>query len=105
MPSRAPVMALLHDLFLEALHERDDVALLVRSHLELRQRRRRVVEERAPVALADAHALMGELHAAAGVVHGPAGRVAQEVDEQLLLARHPVGAAVRPEPAELRIAL
>src|SRR5262245_45842850 len=48
---------------------------------------------------------MAELHAAPAVVHRSAGARAEEVDEELLFPRHTVRAAVRPEPAELRVAL
>src|SRR5262249_11391603 len=60
-------------------------------------------EEHLPVALADAHAPVGERHVAAAIVHPPARARAEEVDQELLLARDAVVPAVRPEAAELRI--
>src|SRR5207244_12043604 len=62
-----------------------------------------MAEEHAPIALADAHASVREHHVPAAVVHRSARTRAEEVDQELLLARDAVFPAVRPEAAELRI--
>src|SRR2546426_5775172 len=102
-PSADVEATLLDDLFLETLDKRDHVALFGLGHLELREGRGGMTEEHAPIALADAHASVGEHHVPAAVVHRSARTRAEEVDQELPLARDAVSPAVRPEAAELRI--
>src|SRR5262249_22621834 len=98
-------MALFDDVLLEALDEGDDLASLGGGDAELGQGVAGMTEEDVPVALADAHAAVGEGHVPSAVVHGPAGARAEVVDEELLLTLDPIGSAMGPEPAQLRIVL
>src|SRR5881628_192081 len=102
-PSADVEATLLDDLFLETLDKRDHVARFGLGYLELREGRGGMTKEHAPIALADAHASVGEHHVPAAVVHRSARTRAEEVDQELLLARDAVFPAVRPEAAELRI--
>src|SRR5271155_1101593 len=110
MPARSssgrsvrPSAELFDNLFLETLDERDHVALFGLGHLELRQRRGRMAEERVPIALADAHALVSEHHVPAAIARWSARACAEKIDQELLLAHDAVFPAMRPEAAELRI--
>src|SRR5687767_10789641 len=96
-------MALFDDVLLEALDQRDHLALFGLRNLELRQGRAGMTEEHVPIALADAHASMAERHVPPAIVHGPARAGAEEVDQELLLTTDTVFAPMRPETAELRI--
>src|SRR5262245_37949897 len=98
-------LRLFDDVLLEALDERDDLALLGLGHLELRHGRTGVPEEYLPVALADAHAAVREQHVPAAVVHRSTRIRAEEVDQELLLALDAVFAPMGPEATELGIPL
>jgi hypothetical protein len=90
---------------LQTLDKRNHLALFGFGHPELRQSRAGVTEEHVPVALADPHPPVGERHVPAAVVHWSAGAPAEEIDQELLLALDAVLSAMRPETAELWIAL
>src|SRR5437762_1632685 len=96
---------LLDDVRLERLDERDHFPLFHLGHLQLRQGRGGMTEEDVPVALADPHASMAERHVPAGVVRRAPRAVAEEIDQELLLAPDAVVPAMRPEAAQLRIRL
>src|SRR2546426_9463117 len=64
-----------------------------------------MTEEHVPIALADAHASVGEHHVPAAIVHRSARTLAEEVDQELLLAPGAVLPAMRPEATQLPIGL
>ena len=64
---------------LGALDDVDQLLLLGRGHLELRQARAEVDQQRLPLLLGDVEVLVGSLHVEAGVFAGTSGDGADEV--------------------------
>ena len=98
-----PIRALFDDIFLEALDERDHLALFGLGHFEFGQGRGGMSEEHVPVAFADAHSPVRESHVSAPIVHRASTALAQVVYQELLLTFDAVFAAMRPEAPKLWI--
>src|SRR5579885_304135 len=96
---------LFDDVVLEALHHRDQFALLGGGHGELVQRSAGVVEKFRPIALADVHSMMDGSHVVAEVIDRSASPRTEKINQELQLALEAVDAAIRPKAAKLRVRL
>ncbi len=73
------------DVRLGAFDERNDLAVLLRRHLELIQRRVEVLHQRGPTLPVDLHAHMGEFHLAPAVIERPAGSRGRVINMRLII--------------------
>ena len=95
----------LDDVFPETAEEAQHVVALALRHLEMIERRLRVVHENGPVLVVDLHALVGFPHVSSNVERGPTRGLDHKVDDQLARLATVVDARAFPEILESRIAL
>ena len=93
------------DVSFRAENERHDFVAFALWDFELIQRGGGMLKKNVPIALADAHALVGKFHVAPGIIHRATGRGTEKIHEELAFPLHAVLPTMLPEAAQLWVGL